>query len=296
MQPELKWIPYQDPPIQELDLQYLTDHQVKILVRREDRNHPQVSGNKWWKLKYNLQEALSKNQNTVLTFGGAFSNHIYATAAACGALGLKCVGVIRGEEVLPLNSTLAFARKCGMELYFISRSDYKKKNDPDFLSPLQKKFGTCFIIPEGGTNELAVKGCVELGERLLQHEFNYLCVPVGTGGTMAGIIQAFNGKRKIIGIPVLKNGGFLAGEIQKFLPRHFKNWELKLDYHQGGYATTNTELESFMRELALHNIPTEHVYTGKLFWAVVDLVKKGFFEKGLTVMVLHTGGLRTQYV
>jgi 1-aminocyclopropane-1-carboxylate deaminase len=286
------WISYTEPPIRGLNIPELAACQVNILVRREDMNHPFVSGNKWWKLKYNLLEAAQHNYDTVLTFGGAYSNHVYATAAACSELKMKSIGVIRGEEVRPLNSTLAFAESCGMKLHFVSREDYRKKNDPTFLSLLQEKFGRCFAIPEGGTNELAVRGAEELGKELNKIEFDYLCLPVGTGGTIAGIIKALDGNRKIIGIPVLKDGGFLKVEIQKFLPHEINNWDLMLDYHHGGYAKTSPQLEAFTQNLKQHDLETEHVYSGKLFWGVFDLIRNGFFKKGATVLAPHTGGLR----
>ena len=286
------WISYKTPAIQDLQLPGTDQAKLKLLIRREDQNHPFLSGNKWWKLKYNLREALQQNHHTILTFGGAYSNHIYAVAATCQLLRLKSIGIIRGEEIQPLNSTLSFARKCGMHLEFISRSDYRLKKEVPFLQSLQEKFGNCFIVPEGGTNDLAVRGCEELGKLLLDIDFDYLCLPVGTGGTIAGIIKAFDGERKIIGIPVLKNAGFLKEEIQNYLPRDSGNWQLMLDYHFGGYAKTSQALEKFMGQIRQSGIPTEHVYSGKLFWAVADMARKGFFEENKTVMVLHTGGLR----
>jgi 1-aminocyclopropane-1-carboxylate deaminase len=288
-----EWINYKTPSIQSLDLPIFVEKKLKVLVRREDQNHPNVSGNKWWKLKYNLLEAVQQNA-TVLTFGGAYSNHIYATASACDELGLKSIGVIRGEEIHPLNFTLSFAKEHGMRFHFIPRSDYRRKNDIDFIDELEQKFGRCFIIPEGGTNALAVKGCEELGKQILETDFDYLCLPVGTGGTIAGIIKAFEGKRKIIGIPVLKDGRFLINEIQNLLPSHFDNWELLLDYHQGGYAKTNSLLDDFILGLKKIGLPSEFVYSGKLLWAVADLAKKDFFKEGATVLILHTGGLRTE--
>jgi 1-aminocyclopropane-1-carboxylate deaminase len=265
---------------------------IKIIVRREDQNHPFVSGNKWWKLKYNLIQALEEKHETIITFGGAYSNHIYATAAACKELGLKSVGIIRGEETLPLNSTLAFAKECGMRLEYISREAYRKKSESLFLKSLEEKFGRCFIVPEGGTNELAIRGSKELGHELLKTDFDYCCLPVGTGGTIAGIINAFEGRRKIIGIPVLKDGGFLNTEIKKCLHSDYHNWQLLLDYHFGGYAKTTPELNYSIEQTKSNGIPTEFVYTGKLFWAVQDTIRKKIFEHGSTVLVLHTGGLR----
>jgi 1-aminocyclopropane-1-carboxylate deaminase len=286
------FLPYQSPGIQPWKTEESERAGVKIMVRREDQNHPFVSGNKWWKLKYNLLQAIAERHDTVLTFGGAFSNHIYATAAAGKELGLKSVGIIRGEEALPLNATLAFARSSGMELQFISREAYREKTEPEFLQSLEQKFGRCLIVPEGGTNALAIRGSEELGRKMLKTDFDFCCMPVGTGGTMAGIINAFEGKRKIIGIPVLKDGSFLNDEIKKYLTSAFNNWQLVLDYHFGGYAKTSTELNHFIEQTKTDCIPTEFVYSGKLFWAVQDLIRKKFFPEGSTVLVLHTGGLR----
>jgi 1-aminocyclopropane-1-carboxylate deaminase len=286
------FLPYQQPTLQPCETEESQRAQVKILVRREDQNHPLVSGNKWWKLKYNLLHAIEKKYETIITFGGAYSNHIYATAAACRQLGLKSVGIIRGEEMLPLNSTLAFAKVCGMQLQYISREDYRKKSEPDFLKWIEQQCKNCFIIPEGGTNELAIRGSEELGKEILKTDFDYCCLPVGTGGTIAGIINAFEGRRKIIGIPVLKDGGFLSDVIKKYLNTDFTNWQLLLDYHGGGYAKTSPELNHFIEQIKADGIPTEFVYSGKLFWAVQDLISKKFFEPGSTVLVLHTGGLR----
>jgi 1-aminocyclopropane-1-carboxylate deaminase len=286
------FIPYQAPKIQPWITEESERTHVKVLIRREDQNHSFVSGNKWWKLKYNLLRAIEEKYETIITFGGAYSNHIYATAAACKELSLKSVGIIRGEETLQLNSTLAFAKDCGMTLEYISRDAYRKKSEPEFLKSLQEKFGQCFIVPEGGTNELAIRGSEELGHEILKTDFDYCCLPVGTGGTIVGIINAFDGQRKIIGIPVLKDGGFLNGEIKKYLKADFKNWQLLLDYHFGGYAKTTPELNSFVEHTTVSGIPTEFVYSAKLFWAVRDLLSKKFFERGSTVLLVHTGGLR----
>ena len=284
------WIAYNEPRTVKLRFPFNGVEDIRVLVRREDQNNTLVSGNKWWKLKYNLKSAIDGGYKTVLTFGGAYSNHIYATSGACNELGLGSVGIIRGEVVE--NETLAFATNCGMKLHFISREDYKKKSQLKFQESLLSQYGKCYLIPEGGTNNEAVRGCEELGEQLLTTSFDYLILPVGTGGTIAGIINAFKGKRKIIGIPVLKDGNFLYEEIQKFLTQNSDNWKLYLDYHHGGYAKTNPELNEFISTLADAGLLTEFVYTGKLFWAAVDLIRKKIIEPGSTVLILHTGGLR----
>jgi len=245
---------------------------VQVLVLHEYQNHPFVSGNKWWKLKYNLDEARKQGHDTLLTFGGAYSNHIYATAAAAKENGFKSVGVIRGEEVN--NPTLSFARKQGMELRFISREEYRHKDDI--------KFRDAFVIPEGGTNQYAIEGCAEWGRKLLSIDFDTVYIPVGTGGTMEGLIKGIGASKEVVGVPVLKGYDFGHPE-----------WKLLNEYHFGGYAKVTNELLEFCESLKQENdLVVEPTYTGKLFYAVFDQIKKGLIEKGKKVMVIHTGGLQ----
>ena len=267
---------------------------MRILIKREDLNHEYASGNKWWKLKYNLEEATRIGHDTLLTFGGAYSNHIYATAAAAKELGLKSIGIIRGENTLPLNHTLAFAESCGMTLHFVSREKYRNKTTDDFIQQLQNKFGDFYLIPEGGTNELAVKGVAEFGTALINEvDFDYLCLPVGTGGTMAGIVKALAGRKKIVGFSVLKGGGFLSAEVKKWTADSFSNWNIEQDYHFGGYAKTTNELIKFISEFEKqHQLPLDQVYTAKMMFGILDLIQKGYFKRGSTILALHTGGLQ----
>lgn len=252
---------YSEPGISEIKYE-----RVRILVLREYENHPVVSGNKWWKLKNNLEQARRENHDTLLTFGGAYSNHIYATAAAAKLEGFKSIGIIRGEEVD--NPVLSFARSQGMELKFISREDYKRKE-------VNETPGV-FVIPEGGANQNAIDACAEWGRKLMSIEFDRLFVAVGTGGTMKGLMSGIKG-REVIGVPVLK--GF-AGE------------NLLDGYHHGGYAKTTPALISFCNEVKQkYGLLIEPVYTGKLFWAVFDQIKKGKVNPGTTVLVIHTGGV-----
>jgi 1-aminocyclopropane-1-carboxylate deaminase len=270
---------------------------VRLLIKREDQNHPFVSGNKWWKLRYNLDAANAAGL-PVLTFGGAWSNHIYATAAAASARGLKSIGVIRGEEVLPLNTTLAFAKRMGMQLQFVDRSLYRQKESDDFQSALRSRFGDFFMIPEGGTNRLAVRGCSEFAkEHLDKIPFDRLVLPVGTGGTMAGIIAGMEGRKFVSGIAVLKGGSFLVDTVSSllndFAGKTFGNWEILTDHHLGGYAKTTPEQIALIREMhTLHQLPLDHVYTSKAFMAILDEAKKGNIRRGETVLLLHTGGLQ----
>lgn len=287
-------INYSKTPIQELESQLFERHGIRVLVKREDLNHPFVSGNKWWKLKYNLEEAVRLDHDVLLTFGGAYSNHIFATAAAGRELGLKTIGIIRGEEVLPLNRTLAFAKSCGMKLHYISREVYRKKTKPGFIEQLFNEFGNFYLIPEGGTNDLAIKGCAEFANQLrLEISFDYLCLSIGTGGTMAGIIEGMNSSKNLIGFSSLKGGEFLVEEIRGMTSPEITNWSVNSDYHFGGYGKATSELKNFITEINdIHQLPLDIVYTSKMFFGVLDLITKGYFKKGSTVLVLHTGGLQ----
>ena len=293
METELFYLP---TPIVELQSPLIQQAEIKLLIKREDQNHPFVSGNKWWKLKYNLETALKAGHDTLLTFGGAYSNHIYATAAAAHELGLKFIGIIRGEETLPLNSTLSFAKECGMELHYVSRGAYRHKTEPSFHTQLHGQFGDFYLIPEGGTNELAVKGCEEFARQLINEvDFDYLCLPVGTGGTIAGMIDGMNESKKIMGFPALKGANFLEDEIRQYTSK--KNWQLVYDYHFGGYAKVTKELTEFMDQFEKQfNVPLDPTYTSKMMFGIMDLIKKNFFEAGSTILAVHTGGLQGRLV
>ena len=289
---------YFDSPVFEIRSKEAKNAGVRLLVKREYLNHPFVSGNKWWKLKYNLEEVRKSRNQTLLTFGGAYSNHIYATAAAAKELDLKSIGVIRGEKVLPLNATLAFAGEYGMQMHFVSRDEYRKKSERSFVESLREKFGDFYLIPEGGSNTLAVKGCAEFArEKLSSIDFDYLCLPVGTGGTMAGIIAGLEGKKNVIGFSVLKNGNFLNEEVGKLLSeyaeRGYRNWTLQTDYHFGGYAKRTPALNEFILNMEnQHHLSLDPIYTGKTVAGVFDLIERSYFPKGSTILILHTGGLR----
>jgi 1-aminocyclopropane-1-carboxylate deaminase len=285
---------YATTPIIELKSALLIESGVRMLIKREDRNHEHVSGNKWWKLKYNLEEALRLGHHMLLTFGGAYSNHIYATAAAAKELGFKSIGIIRGEETRPLNHTLAFAERCGMKLHFVSREEYRLKTEELFIQKLHDQYGDFYHIPEGGTNALAVKGVAEFAKELITEiDFDYLCLPVGTGGTMAGIVQGFKGARNIMGFSALKGGGFLNDEVKKWTEDAFDNWSIVENYHFGGYAKITNKLINFMNEMRTqYQLPLDHVYTAKMFFGILDLIQKDYFKTGSTILMLHTGGLQ----
>ena len=282
-----------DTPIQRIEDPLILDCGVKLFVKREDLNHPQMSGNKWHKLKYNLLAAKKEGYKTLLTFGGAFSNHIYATAAAGKQFGFNTIGIIRGEEHLPLNPTLSFAKQMGMEIHYIDRSTYRTKNDPNFIKFLYEKFGNFYLVPEGGTNPLAIKGVSEMITNI-KIDFNYICCACGTGGTLAGLITGLKGKANALGFSILKGADFLIQNVKELIDSDkLKNWDINLDYHFGGYAKINHQLLKFIERFErINNIVIEPIYTGKMLFGIYDLVQKGFFNKEETIIALHTGGLQ----
>ncbi len=269
---------------------------VSIYLKREDLLHPDVSGNKFRKLKYNLAEAASQKRQILLSFGGAYSNHIAATAAAGNLSGFKTVGVIRGEELgkdmektLRENSTLRFAHSCGMQLHFVSRSDYREKASEEFVKELKEKFGEFYLLPEGGTNDLAVKGCEEI---LIPEdaEFDIICCSIGTGGTISGLINSSEEHQQILGFPALK-GDFLKPEIKRFSKKN--NWKIIPDYHFGGYAKVDEKLIDFINNFRReYEIQLDPVYTGKLLYGIFDLAQNGHFQKNTRILAIHTGGIQ----
>jgi 1-aminocyclopropane-1-carboxylate deaminase len=345
-------IEYSDPGISEF-----VHAGVNIRVLHEYQNHHAISGNKWWKLKTNLEQAKKNGCHTIITFGGAYSNHIYATAAAAKAEGFRSIGIIRGEEVE--NPVLSFARSQEMELRFVTREEYREmrgndvevggtRRSNDEVEGTRRRRAPnegVYVIPEGGTNRYAVEACAEWGRKLLKLEFDQLYLPVGTGGTMAGLVIGTYGEREIVGVPVLKNTGFMeeavsrwiggeagdtpvlkntgfmeeavlrwtggeagdtplsknTGFVEEGVPRRIpgetadtrRNWRLLNEYHHGGYAKTTRELIDFCASMkSEYQLIVEPVYTGKLFWAVFDQIKKGLIKKGTTILVIHTGGIQ----
>jgi len=267
-------------------------NQVSLYIKREDLIHPFISGNKYRKLKYNLIKAKEEGQTTLLTFGGAFSNHIAAVAFAGKEYGFKTIGIIRGEELSTKvyeNPTLSFAQQNGMNFFFETRENYRNKDSDNYKNSLKALFGNFYLIPEGGTNALAVRGCEEI-LTAEDNEFDYICCSVGTGGTISGLINASSENQKVLGFPALK-GGFLNYEIAKFTTN--KNWDVIDDYTFGGYAKTTNELIDFMNSFyASTKIPLDPVYTGKMMFGIDDLIKRNYFAKGSKILAIHTGGLQ----
>jgi len=265
---------------------------IRMFIKREDTLHPFISGNKYRKLKYNLQAALTQKHHTLLTFGGAYSNHIAAVAYAAKISNLKSIGVIRGDELkdaVAVNPTLSFAKHYGMQLYFISRNEYKHKTSSEFQEHLKHQFGNFFLIPEGGTNTLAVKGCQEILTKT-DADFDEICVAVGTGGTLAGLINSAKPHQKVLGFPALKHAK-LSKDICKFVSAD--NWQLIEDYHFGGYAKVTEELIRFSNDFKQKNdILLDPIYTGKMMYGVYDMVAQGYFKPESKILCIHTGGLQ----
>jgi 1-aminocyclopropane-1-carboxylate deaminase/D-cysteine desulfhydrase-like pyridoxal-dependent ACC family enzyme len=260
---------------------------INISVLRSDKIHPVISGNKWFKLQYYLKEAGEQNKKRVITFGGAWSNHIVATAAACKMKGFASAGIIRGEEPAVLSSTLLLAKEYGMQLHFISREGYGEKKIP--LELINDKN---YFISEGGYGKKGAEGAADILNYSLK-DFTHCCCAVGSGTLMGGLINSTSPVKKVIGISVMKNNHGLEKNVQSLLKAEAKEWQLIHDYHFGGYAKYKQDLIDFMNEFYRKtNIPSDFVYTGKLFFAVSDLIKNNFFPPGSKLLLIHSGGLQ----
>ena len=289
----------QPSPLQLIQDELLIQRKIRLFVKRDDLIHPQVSGNKWRKLKYNLEAATEQQQKRLLTFGGAYSNHIAATAAAGKMFGFETIGVIRGELVKPLNPTLHLAQQQGMKLVFVGRKEYRQEK-AEIATGLQNEMGKCYVIPEGGSNTLAVKGCAEIvaevREQLDGDLPDYFCVSSGTGGTAAGLVVGLAGMSALKVFPALK-GDFIKDEINSLIwqsvGKNYDNWQLVTDYHFGGYTKWNQELIDFINDFyGKFRLQIDPIYTGKLFYGVWNEIEKGNFKDGSTIVVIHTGGLQ----
>ena len=274
-----------------IDLPELRKWGISLYLRREDLLYPQLSGNKYRKLRYNLEEARRLGHRRLITFGGAYSNHIHATAAAGPIFGFETLGLIRGDELegRPLNPTLEDARRAGMRLVFLSREDYARRGDPAFQASCLERYGPGYLLPEGGTNDLAVRGCAEI----LQPEdaqFDLICCPVGTGGTLAGLVRAATGRQRVLGYPALKAAG-LSEQLATFIPGG--RWALSGHSHFGGYGPVTAELVQFINEFRTQTgIALDPVYTGKMMHAILEDAGSGLIEPGSNVLAIHTGGLQ----
>jgi len=287
----------QPPHIPSTQLKHplLDQLKVELEVLRLDQVHPTVSGNKFFKLKYNLEEALKQNHRQVLTFGGTYSNHIYATAAAAKLAGLQSIGIIRGEVSDEKNPTLRSAKDAGMVLKGISRELYRDKTNPEYLGQLRQELGEFYLIPEGGTNALAIQGTTEILSNS-QFNFSHLATPIGTGGTFAGLANSILPQQELLGISALKGEG-IQEEMKQLLQTHGihpkGSISIWTQYHHGGYAKWTSELIEFIHWFwESFGIPLDPIYTGKMAFACWDLLQKKYFNPGSRVLLIHTGGLQ----
>ncbi len=278
-------------PISSVHSPILKKAGIELMFKRDDLIHAEVSGNKWRKLALQLEEAMRQGKSTILTYGGAFSNHIYATAAACNLIGLKSIGIIRGRYVDLDNPTLAFAQSKSMQLICKDKGKYALEKK----IPIQNKFPEAFVIPEGGNNELGRKGIKALADELIQ-EFPSdkikLFVSIGTGCTYAGLVQYLTANFEVYGINVLKNRG-IDDEVKEWIIKPKVSHEIIHDYHFGGYAKTNATLIEFANSFIQDfKIPLDPIYTSKMCYAIFDLIEKGLIEKGSKIVAVHTGGIQ----
>lgn len=289
-------------PLQKITSDIITSKGVELYVYRTDLNHKDISGNKLYKLKYNLEEAKKQNlssvqagKKTLLTFGGAFSNHIAATAAAGKEYGFNTIGIIRGDELEVLNPTLTFAKECGMQLHFVSRTLYQNKETLNIY--VQEHFGeqNYYFIPEGGSNSLGILGCKEITKDI-PIDFDIVCCPCGTGATITGIILSLKEHQQAIGFQVLKGENYIKNEVAKWLKEFdssANNWEINEEFHFGGYAKLKPELVNFMIQFEKENaIPLDYIYTGKMMFGIFENIKQGKFKRGSKIIAIHTGGLQ----
>lgn len=296
------------PPLQALNLSQFANYAIDVNVLRLDLMHPHLGGNKWFKLKENLILARQQQHSTLLSFGGAWSNHIRALAGAAAIKGFQSIGLIRGEMVEPLNPVLRYAAEQGMQLHSLDRTTYRRRTEPQFIAELHQRFGDFYLIPEGGSNTDGVQGCTEIADFLPWQEADipakrrFVLLACGTGTTLAGLLMGMaqrNIQATVVGVAVLKGADFIAEQVKQWLsdvqPDSVPAWQVELDFHQGGYARSNTALDSFIADFRQQTrLPLEPVYSGKLFKAVVSLVEQGRFPPGSELVIIHSGGILPQ--
>lgn len=295
-------------PVQEIHFSETEEKGIRLFIKRDDLIHPEISGNKWRKLQYNLEDARIKKQNTILTFGGAFSNHIAATAACGKLMGFPSIGIIRGEEPKEWSNTLVKAKENGMQLHFISRETYRQYSSSNWediantKEALRNLFGSFYMIPEGGANYLGVNGSMEIVKEL-EEEYDFIALACGTGTTLSGVLLKSPAHSKILAFPVLKGGEFIGEDVKNNLHKVFNNSDLAFDflqrmnilpeYHFGGYAKIDAELISFMRRFYFETgVKLDPVYTAKAAYGLVDQIKKEMIPRESKVLFIHTGGMQ----
>lgn len=276
-------------PVQQISDPLFDEHGVKVFLKRDDLIHPIISGNKWRKLKYLLKNAQPQHKNHLVTFGGAYSNHLLATAAAAAKFGFKATGIVRGEDVA--NDTLFLCKLHGMQLLFTDRESYRDK--PALFDQYFGDNDNAIFIDEGGASAEGARGCSELVDELTE-TYDHIFCACGTGTTAAGVINGLTShqlKTRFNAVPVFKNGGFIKEEINRFLTTP-ADYDLHTDYHFGGYGKTTPELIAFIKQfVASTGIVIEPVYTGKMMYALYDLMAKGHFKPDTKVLAIHSGGI-----
>ena len=293
MLPESFPSPRLPSPVEELHDDRLAARRVRLYLKRDDLIHPEIPGNKWRKLKHNLSAAREQGHSKLLTFGGAYSNHIRATAAAGHYLDFSTLGIIRGEEHVPLNRSLRYAAGLGMQLSYMDRTTYRRKHEPDIIAGLREKHGNFYLLPEGGSNTLAVRGCAELPAEL-GIEFDVICCPVGTGGTLAGVAASLLPEQRALGVAVLKGGQFLAGDVAELQRQEYAavsaNWSIEYGFHFGGFAKSTPELHAFIDDFERrHDLRLDWIYVAKMMYGVFALVEQGKFASQSVIVAVVTG-------
>jgi 1-aminocyclopropane-1-carboxylate deaminase len=282
-------------PLQKISDPVTLKQGVNLYLLRTDLNHPHISGNKLYKLKYNLEAAARANKSTIVTFGGAYSNHIAAVAAAGKTYGFNTIGIIRGEKHDALNHTLQFATEQGMQLEYVSREQYQQKEKLQRQLEERYRNEPVFFIPEGGSNELGIWGCKGIVKQIPIH-FDHICCACGTGTTLAGLILSLSNSQRAIGFQVLKGEQYIQREVARQLQQadvSANNWSIQEAYHFGGYAKINAALATFINQFEQrHQILLDPVYTGKMMFGVFDLIERGSFKKDEVIVAVHTGGLQ----
>ncbi|KZN68390.1 1-aminocyclopropane-1-carboxylate deaminase/D-cysteine desulfhydrase [Pseudoalteromonas luteoviolacea] len=282
-----------ESPVQRIHHPLLTAKRVELLVKRDDLLHPTVQGNKWRKLKHNLLELKRRKNEALLTFGGPFSNHLYATAMASKLFKIPAHIIVRGPHLDLQNPTLRLAKACGVHLHAVTRLEYRQRYDNNYLEDLEKQFPNTFIVPEGGSNQFALQGCQELAQSLPQSD--YVCCAVGSGGTFAGLLNGLPSTTQLLGFSVLKGTEYLQAEILKLNPKaaSYDNWQLLHDFHDGGYGKFSETLWRFCQMMArTYHLPLEPIYTGKMMFGLWQLIEQDYFPTNSKIIAIHTGGLQ----
>jgi 1-aminocyclopropane-1-carboxylate deaminase len=286
------FLPLDNITLDKLEIPFLKAKGIKISILRLDKIHPTVSGNKLFKLHYFVTKCLLTSHKTILTFGGAYSNHLVATAFLCKENNIKCIGIIRGEKPNTLSHTLLYCIELGMQLFFISRDEYKNMNEVEQRNTLKNRFGDCTIVPEGGYDVEGAKGAAMIMDLLKNENPTHICTCVGTATTLAGLLQNNITNAEIIAVPAIKNMIDIEERIFAITKKKY-NFTILGDYHFGGYAKHNKTLIDFMNSFYAENqIPTDFVYTAKMMFGILEKVKDGYFKKGANIVCLHTGGLQ----